>query len=322
LDEYDVGSVLDRDPPSEPVAPLTRAPSTVDRGSLDARVTRLKARLRAKGLSVEPSEHPYDPEPRTFGDAWNRRMSAFKGPQIEGVASKLGPVLHAPWPVLDGCLGLLFTSRTGSSYLARELSKRFRIGQMEESLNPHLVEGIAPADIIRSYANGWFSFKLGVPGIISAELSGAVEQYIESTYFIMLLRKDIVAQAVSLVKANQTGQWHSISAPKREPVYDAAQLATSIRIIANAVASLRAYIDRAERPWRKLFYEDFEHGDFSTAEAICDEFQIPRLAEGEGPKLVALSRTSDEVNDVWRARFCEDIDERTSQVIEAYRASL
>ena len=271
---------------------------------------------------MEPSETANEPEARPSSDAWRARMSAFTNPQVEGVASKLGPVLQAPWPRLDGCLGLLFTSRTGSSYLARELATRFKIGQMEESLNPHLVEGIAPAEIIRSYANGWYSFKLGVPGIISAELCGAIEQYIETTYFIMLLRKDIVAQAVSLVKANQTGQWHSISVPKRAPEYDAAELAKGIRIIANAVASLRTYIDRAERPWRKLFYEDFEHGDFSTAEAICDEFEVPRIPEGEGPKLVSLSRTSDEVNEAWCARFREDVDKRTSQVIETYCASL
>jgi hypothetical protein len=249
-------------------------------------------------------------------------MSAFTPPQIEGVASKLGPVLEAPWPRLDGCLGLLFTSRTGSSYLARELATRFKIGQMEEALNPHLVEGIPPADIVRSYANGWFSFKLGVPGIISAELCGAIEQYIDATYFIFLLRKDIVAQAVSLVKANQTGQWHSISAPKREPSYDAVQLATSIKVIANAVASLRTYIDLAQRPWRKLFYEDFEDGDFSAAEAICEGFGVPRIAAGEGPKLVGLSRTRDEINESWQARFLQDMDPKTAVIIEKYQAGL
>jgi hypothetical protein len=249
-------------------------------------------------------------------------MSAFSNSQIESVSGKLGPVLRAPWPRLDGCLGVLFASRSGSSHLARELAKRFKIGQMEEALNPHLVEGIASAEIIRSYANGWFSFKLGVPGIISAELTGAIEQYVDRTYFIFLLRKDIIAQAVSLVKANQTGQWHSISAPMAEPEYDAVRLAASIRIIANAVASLRTYIDRAERPFRKLFYEDFEHGDFTAAEAICDQFGVPRLLEGKGPKLGPLYRTADEVNAAWCARFREDIDQRTMQVVEDYCSHL
>jgi hypothetical protein len=249
-------------------------------------------------------------------------MSAFSHSQVESVAGRLGPVLDAPWPHLDGCLGVLFTSRTGSSYLARQLATRFKIGQMEESLNPHLVEGLAPADIIRAYADGWFSFKLGVPGIISAELCGTMEQYVDVTYFIFLLRRDIVAQAVSLVKANQTGQWHSINTPTGEPVYDATKLATTIRVIANAVASLRTYIAQTERPWRKLFYEDFEHGDFSRAEAFCDEFKIPRMEPGRGPKLATLHRTSDAVNESWRARFREDVDEKTSEIIEAYCASL
>jgi hypothetical protein len=319
LDDRNGGPVPDCYRPPSSVAPVTHAPTTVDRNSLDARLNRLRARLRAKRLSVQPWENANGQEARTWGEAWRSRMSAFTTSQIEGVTSRLGPVIQAPWPKLDGCLGVLFTSRTGSSYLARELAKRFKIGQMEESLNPHLVEGIASADIIRSYANGWFSFKLGVPGIISAEHLGAIEQYIDSIYFIMLIRKDIVGQAVSLVKANQTGQWHSITAPRRPPEYDAAQLATSIRVISKAVGSLRTYLDRAERPWRTVYYEDFEHGDFSTAEAICDEFRIPRIAEGEGPRLANLSRTADEVNDAWRARFREDIDEATSELVEAYR---
>ncbi len=271
---------------------------------------------------MEPPENALRSVAGPPGDAARYRMSAFTSSQIDGVADRIGPVLHAPWPILDGCLGVLFTSRTGSSHLARELAKRFKIGQMEESLNPHLIQGIPPADIIRSYANGWFSFKLGVPGIISAELSGAIEQYIDMTKFIFLLRKDIVAQAVSLVKANQSGQWHSIHKAKGPAVYDVTQLSTSIRGIAKAVDNLRTYIDRAGRPWRKLFYEDFEHGDFSTAEAICDQFGIPRIAEGEGPKLRPLHRTADEVNESWCARFRRDVGKTTSQIIETYSASL
>jgi hypothetical protein len=271
---------------------------------------------------MERSESAGDSEALARSDAWIRRMSAFATPQIEVVENQLGPILHAPWPKLEGCLGVLFTSRAGSTYLASELAKRFRIGRMEESLNPHLVAGLASANIINSYANGWFSFKLGVPGIISAELSGTIERYINVTNFIMLVRKDIVAQAVSLVKANQTGQWHSMTAPKHEPYYDSVQLATTIRVIANAVGNLRTYLNLAERPWRKLFYEDFEHGDFSAADAICDEFQIPRLADGQGPKLGKLLRTADKVNETWIARFREDLDEKTRQIIEKYSANI
>jgi hypothetical protein len=310
------------DTPSDPVESLTRAPLEGDRLSLDARLSWLQVLLRAKGFSLDLPQKPDEPEARRSNEAWRRRMSAFTDPQIERVSKKLGPVLHAPWPALDGCLGVLFTSRAGSSYLARQLAKRFKIGRMEESLNPDLIEGIAPANIVRAYANGWFSFKLGVPGIISAELSGMIEQYLDMTSFILLLRKDIVAQAVSLVKAKQTGQWHSNSAPKHEPVYDATQLEVGVRTIAKDVSALRDFLDRAERPWRKLFYEDFEHGDFSIAEAICDGFAIPRLKEGQGPQLGPLSRTTDDVNEIWRARFCDDVDKKTSEIIESYRASL
>jgi LPS sulfotransferase NodH len=290
--------------------------------TLEQRIRRLNARLSARGLpTVDGSRAATAITPPPTGRA-RERLSVFVKSQVEEIQGSLGQIPLDAWPRLDGCLGVLFTSRTGSRYLARELAARYRIGRMEESFNPHLVRGIAPADIVRSYADGWFSFKLGAPGIVSAELCGVISEYIEKTFLIFLLRRDIVGQAVSLVKANQTGQWHSIQEARRSPQYEGPEIARSVRVIADAVASLRDYLRQAERPWRTLFYEDFEHGDFNAAEAICDDFAVPRRRVEEEPKFAPLERTANAVNQTWIERFQNEMDDRTRDIVDKYVAAL
>ena len=192
---------------------------------------------------------------------------------------------------------------------------------MEESLNPHQVEGIAAANIVRAHAEDWFSFKLGVPGIISAELTGVVSQYVSKTHFLFLLRRDIVAQAVSLVKARQRGQWLSTHRPTGSALtYDAAEIAHAIRIVVGAVGHLRAYLELTERPWRRLVYEDFETGDYTTAMSACDAFGVPRRRPDEPSVRPALEKMSDAINDDWMARFRDEMASVTQDQVARYIA--
>ncbi|MEO7025975.1 MAG: hypothetical protein ABI056_00300, partial [Caulobacteraceae bacterium] len=151
---------------------------------LKRRIDAIEARVRARGGAVEDlgPDTPFDPISQDARD----RLSSFAPAQIASVESRLGTPRAAAWPAVEGCLGVLFTSRTGSSYLARELAARYDIGRMEEAFNPHLVEGIAAAKVVRSYAGRWFSFKLGVPGIVGAELTGVIDEYLPKTSFIFL----------------------------------------------------------------------------------------------------------------------------------------
>lgn len=182
-------------------------PDPVD---LHQRMQALERRVEARGIPVA-SLGENTPAPPVSAAA-RCRLSAFAADQIAVVEERLGTRLVSPWPDIGGCLGVLFTSRSGSSYLARELAIRYDIGRMEECLNPHLVRGIPAAKVVASFAGRWFSLKLGIPGIISAELLGVMDRYLQQTSFILLRRRDIIAQAVSLVKANQTAQWHSTKA--------------------------------------------------------------------------------------------------------------
>ncbi len=291
----------------------------MDDSDLQRRLEAVEARIAARGISLSSlgEDRPAPP----ISAAARERLAAFSPNQVATVEQRLGPPLASAWPDVGGCLGVLFTSRTGSSYLARELAARYDIGRMEECLNPHVAQGIAAGKIVASFAGAWFSFKLGVPGIIGAELTGTIDRYLPRTSFIFLLRRDIIAQAVSLVKANQTGQWHSISAANgAAPIFDGPKIAQTIRVISAAVISLAQYLEIAGRPWRKLIYEDFESGDFSSAEAICETFAAPRIDPERAPRFAPLEKTADAVNEAWIDRFLQNVEPRVQDAIDRYRA--
>lgn len=300
---------------------MARYPKDLD--AEDAgRLRRLKARFRDRGIAPEPWLGAERAGECAQDDGALRRLGAFTPAHVERGKASLGAIRAAPWPEIDGCLGLVFTSRSGSSLLCQELASRYRIGDMGESLNPHMVQGIAAANIVRAHADNWFSFKLGLPGVISAELTGVVSQYIARTHFLFLLRRDVVAQAVSLVKARQRGQWLSTHRPTGStPSYDAGEIAAAIRIIVRALGHLRSYLELTERPWRRLVYEDFERGDYASALTACDEFGVPRRPPGELSARPALEKMSDGVNEDWMVRFREEMDSPIRDCIANYAAA-
>ncbi len=250
------------------------------------------------------------------------RLKVFRDAQVETVRLRVGPMRVAPWPELDGCLVVLFTSRSGSTFLARELEGAFDIGLMRESFNPKQIKGHAAADIIKKRRGAWFALKAGMFGVIAGELYGFFDAYLDKTVFILLVRRDIVAQAVSLEKAEQTEQWHSTDAPRRLAQYNSAKIAGAISRIAAGVEQLRLYAERSEQPWRTLIYEDFSGRDFTPALAACDALGAPRRDAGSGFVKQPVERIGDAVNEEWAARFRDEMDPATSERIERYMAAV
>src|SRR5438067_9340608 len=102
---------------------------------------------------------------------------------------------NTPWPQLCGCLVILFASRSGSTFLCRELEQIYEIGELGESLNPPQLRARAlrieeeyPSSALRYtirhlMENGWFGFKAGNQAIVIAEKIGFVSEYLQKTSF-------------------------------------------------------------------------------------------------------------------------------------------
>lgn len=268
---------------------------------------------------IEPMERDKGQQP-SLDPRW-QRLRAFPRLQIRETRKEIRGVQSNAWPPLQGCLVVLFTARSGSTFLTRELEFLYDIGRMGETLNPAQVKGRSVAGIIAHRRDKWFGFKAGLPGVVAGEFYGFFDVYLERTSFLRLVRRDIVGQAISFGKASQTGQWHAGNRPKRAPSYDAGKIAKAICKISAGIEQLRRYAEICERPCRTVFYEDFAEGDFASVIGACDALGIPRRPEDVLTEHRPVERMSDETNETWRSRFLEEIDDATREVVDRYLAS-
>lgn len=242
-----------------------------------------------------------------------------------------------PWPELRGCLGILFTSRSGSTFLSREIEKRYAIGRVRESFNlPALrararstrLDTLAAAarhSIVQLRENGWFGFKAGGPGLAVAERCGFLDHYLARAVFILLLRRDIIAQAVSLVKARSTTIYHSGQYARKtsEPAtYSFDEISRAVRKIVRGTSLVENYARMTERPCKKAYYEDFASGNFVIIDAICSEFGVPARARPPKHRVQEVEKIGDHVNEEWCAQFRAQMDGRMHDLLEEYRTIL
>jgi LPS sulfotransferase NodH len=246
------------------------------------------------------------------------RLEAFSHFDVEQIVERLGDVHWPPWPEIQGCFVILFTARSGSTFLCRELERVFDIGRMGESLNPGQVKGRPVADIVRERENAWFGFKAGLQGIVAAEVCGFFDAYLSRTVFIRLVRRDIVAQAVSFVKAAQTSQWHRGNAPRREPHYDAAAITKAIRKLSTGIRQLGDYAAGSQRPCLTLVYEDISEGDVTPAIVAGESLGLPRHPPGARAPHRPVERMSDAVNREWCERYRRDMDAPIRKRVDAH----
>ncbi len=129
------------------------------------------------------------------------------------------------------------------------------------------------------------------------------------TRFIHLIRSDKLGQAVSYVKAQQTGLWHVApdgselerTAPPEAPVYDADR-------IKNCIASLTSY-DLGWTAWfaqegispLRICYTDLSQAPGATLRRVLEHVGLdPDAAEGVKPEVRTMA---DATSRDWIARF-------------------
>jgi LPS sulfotransferase NodH len=250
------------------------------------------------------------------------RLAPFPASLDRKILRDIGPISQQPWPEVKACLIVLFTARSGSTFLTRELEIAFDVGKMGETLNPPKVKKRPLQKAIPKLTGAWFSAKAGVPGVVSGELAGFFDHYIDKTCFIRLMRKDIVAQAVSTAKALQTRAWHAINTPVAEAQYDGAAIADAVVKIERNVDQLRKYAHLTGRPCLPLVYETFANGDLTPAMNVCDSLGAPRHASEEGVVPRPVQRVGDATNEAWIARFTEEMDSDVRDGIARYVAAI
>lgn len=128
--------------------------------------------------------------------------------------------------------------------------------------------------------------------------------------YIHLRREDKLAQAVSLVKAEQTGLWHVAPdgteverlAPPAEPVYDHARIAAKLANLEADDATWTDWFDAQQIRPLSIGYENLAAHPQKELTRICTRLSVPP------PKSVKanLAKMADAVSEDWIRRFREE----------------
>jgi trehalose 2-sulfotransferase len=183
---------------------------------------------------------------------------------------------------------IVFTARSGSSWLTNILSETKLLGFPEEYLNPNFVRGVAsavnstvPEEFLaglrrrRQTPNGVFGLEARE---LDIELFGAdcFFETFDDAVFFNLWRENLVAQAVSLFRAVETQQFHikqgeQAAAP---PAYDTKSIGKwMIHLALQENANLKM-LQQRRRPFVNLRYEEMVQSRRQTLRIFAEELGI------------------------------------------------
>ena len=122
--------------------------------------------------------------------------------------------------------------------------------------------------------------------------------------WIHIRRRDAVAQAVSHVRAHQTGAWNSDVADARPPAYDRARLDTVIRRIHRASEVWRTMVAEEQLDPIEVEYEELASNYDAEVRRVVAALGLPDVPVPPPP----LQRQADELNAEWAARYRAESD--------------
>jgi LPS sulfotransferase NodH len=219
---------------------------------------------------------------------------------------------------------ILFTPRSGSTWLGKLLEETGVLGFPEEYLNPAMIAD-ANSDLnaageydflcgcvaSRTTENGFFSIQATWGEIERLEAVDFFE-FFENSKFVWLRRHDVVDEAISLLVATETGQFHRRSAAgdakvTAEMVLDNLSPEEIGTKLVNWIAHIVSYeamteiqiVTRKIAPYR-LFYEDLEK---SPAFHVAEIKQLCGVVDERKKEVDAVLKNVQSGRDVLRDVF-------------------
>jgi LPS sulfotransferase NodH len=159
-----------------------------------------------------------------------------------------------------------------------------------------------------STANGVFAVKLFPPHLARLEGEQGIRffDWFPGLAIVLLRRRDLLAQAVSLALATQTGRWVSSNQPQAAPRYDARRIARMLDHLVEWEAYWRRRFAVTGVTPLELYYEDFAADPAGGANAVLAELGLPALPVAT-PGSGWLRPQADALNAAWRQRFAADL---------------
>lgn len=218
---------------------------------------------------------------------------------------------------------LLSQARTGSTMLEERLRAR-GLGMPFEYLNPQLMELLSERwagrreipfarylDLLkqnRTAPGGTFGFKA-----LATQLERQFPNAAAARNFIVgfdrivvLCRRDKLAQAISAIRAEQTGQWTAALAPTgREPKYDAVAIARRVYGFLAQERAIDALRIEKDRPLLRIRYEDMRDDPEGRWAEVQKFLGVEPAPAGTAQPSVRPQR--DALSEEWERRFLAHI---------------
>lgn len=242
----------------------------------------------------------------------------------------LGVEQAKPWPKLKGVVMVACTSRTGSTFVSRHAERAFDVHRVGESLNPiHLqmrrdlwgkntLQGTLQEHIERRSSAGWYMFKAGGVGLANAVRIGFFDAYLDIIKPIFLLRRDILAQSLSLFFAQETRKFHSTDISVRQlsdQDYDFARIEQLMMTILRGNLILAQALTSLPSTPGTLLYEDFRNGDTSCLDQLLIQAGLPVKTSPAASSRKQVKRGTHDLTSRFRERFINEMGVRARNAI-------
>jgi len=213
---------------------------------------------------------------------------------------------------------ILFSARSGSTWLSSVLSATKKLGFPDEFINPDFIVAVAracnaktPEHLLgalmrrRKSPNNVFGMEARAVDVELLGFDAFRQAFGAEALFFHLWRENLVAQGISLFRAVETNQYHSNSAAaKSTPAYDADGIFRWIRHIANTENANVELLRKLGAPARHLRYEDMIAEREKTVELFAHAMAVP-FSPGDfsAPMTGVLNKLADDWNLEAEARF-------------------
>lgn len=164
--------------------------------------------------------------------------------------------------------------------------------------DPSLLAGVLAS---ATTANGVYGVKLFSQQFDNTMKARWLER-LPRARFIYLERRDLLGQAISLVRAMQTRQYVAGQAARAPARYDSRAIRRQLRRLAEANARWRLYFARNGIEVLWLAYEDMVRDPAATVRAVAAHVGVAEPAVID-PRAIGVTVQRDAVSAEWRARF-------------------
>ncbi|MDB5691064.1 MAG: Stf0 sulfotransferase [Alphaproteobacteria bacterium] len=215
-------------------------------------------------------------------------------------------------PALKAGYVICTEERSGSNLLCHHLESTGVLGRPDEVFKyaaavarlrhagpSGLYDRLKPA----TTANGVYGFKL-FSGHFDFIAGTDWLERLPALQFVYLERRDLLGQAISLVKATQTRSFRASITPMTEPFYDRAAIAFALQRLTLAQARWKIFFATNDLRALPLTYEEICDDPMAAVRSIAERVDVD--VAGIVSSAPAMSVQRNAVSDEWRERYVQD----------------